>query len=89
MTEQVAAYAPLEGQTVAVSDDAIDGEQTVGFEAIADGRVAVTLAIEYRIRRRNPLTPIVDRLFVRGAMRRSLEMTLSRFAVEARGTIRP
>jgi hypothetical protein len=82
VTERVVSHTALESQTVAVTDDAIDGEQTVDIEAIGDGRVALTLSLDYRIRNRNPLTPIVDRLFVRGAMRRSLEMTLSRFAVE-------
>jgi hypothetical protein len=82
VTERVVHYAALDTQTVAVTDDAIEGEQTVAFVATGDGRVEATLSLGYRIRRRNPLTPLVDWLFVRGAMRRSLEMTLSRFVAE-------
>ncbi len=67
---------------MAVSDDSIEGEQTVHFTPAGTGRVSVELALDYRIRRRNPTTPLVDRLFVRPAMRRSLENTLRMFATE-------
>ena len=75
------AREPLGLQRVAVTDDAIDGEQEVRFTAIGEGRVLVELELEYRIRARNPLTPVVDRLFIRPAMRSSLQSTLDRFGV--------
>ena len=78
VTERVLAYEPLEGQTLEVEDDAITGEQTVSFEPAGDG-VEVTVALRYRIRRRNPLTPLVDLLFIRRLMASSLQRTLARF----------
>jgi hypothetical protein len=42
----------------------------------------VTLTLEYRVKEHNPLTPIVDRLFIRRAMTDSLRRTLRKFANE-------
>jgi hypothetical protein len=81
VTERVTGYEPLEGQTLAVADDSVTGTQTIVFSPLDDG-VNVELALDYRITKRSIFTPIVDALFVRGAMRRSLETTLSRFGVE-------
>ena len=78
VTEAVVAYAPGEGQTVEVADDAMTGRQTVTFAAVPDG-VEVTLRLEYRLRRRSPVTPLVDVLFIRRAMALSLGRTLARF----------
>jgi Polyketide cyclase / dehydrase and lipid transport len=83
VTETVVAYAPGDGQTVEVSDDAVTGRQTVSFAAVGDG-VEVRLRLEYRVKRRSPVTPIVDALFIRRAMAASLERTLSRFSVRVR-----
>ena len=80
VTERVAAHEPLAGHTVEVSDDSIDGRQTVSFVPRAEDEVAVELELDYRIRGRNLLTPLVDWLFVRPAMRHSIEATLERFA---------
>ncbi len=57
--------------------------QTVSFAAVGDG-VQVTLRLEYRVRRRSPVTPIVDVLFIRRAMAASLDRTLMRFAARLR-----
>src|SRR5437763_815073 len=67
VTERVIAYEPLEGYTVEVEDDSITGEQSVSFEPADDG-VEVGLALSYRIKRRSPLTPLIDALFVRRLM---------------------
>jgi Polyketide cyclase / dehydrase and lipid transport len=83
VTETVVAYAPADGQTVEVSDDAVTGRQAVSFAAVSDG-VEVTLRLEYQVRRRSPLTPIVDMLFIRRAMAASLDRTLGRFAARLR-----
>ena len=82
VTETVIEQAPGSGQTVDVTDDSIEGRQTVTFDAEPDG-VRVTLTLSYRIRRRSPLTPVIDRLFVRRAMTQSLDRTLDRFGARA------
>ena len=84
VTEAVVAYTPADGQTVQVSDDRVTGRQAVTFAAVPGG-VEVTLALQYRITRRSPLTPVVDVLFVRRAMTQSLGRSLDRFAVRLRG----
>jgi Polyketide cyclase / dehydrase and lipid transport len=88
VTERVISYEPLSGQTVEVQDDSIRGRQTVTF-APAREAVEVTLALEYEVRRRSMFTPLVDLLFIRGAMERSLRATLARFAAELAATRQP
>jgi hypothetical protein len=85
VTERVTHHEPLAGQTVEVVDDTITGAQTITFTPLDDG-VAVAFALEYRITKRSLFTPVVDALFVRGAMRRSLQTTLSRFGAELEKT---
>ncbi|MFZ1994585.1 MAG: SRPBCC family protein [Solirubrobacteraceae bacterium] len=80
VTETVVAYTPADGQTVEVVDDAVTGRQAVAFAAVG-GAVQVTLMLEYRLRRRSPVTPVVDALFIRRAMAGSLARTLARFGV--------
>jgi uncharacterized membrane protein len=82
VTERVVAYEQLVGQTVEVQDDSITGRQTITFTPLDGDAVEVELRLDYRIRRRSFVTPVIDLLFIRGAMRRSLRATLSRFAVE-------
>jgi uncharacterized membrane protein len=76
--ERVIEYETLSGLAVAVQDDSIEARQRVGFEP-APGGVAVQLSLEYSLKRRSPLTPLVDRLFVGRPMRDSLTKTLERF----------
>lgn len=83
VTETVVDYTPGAGQTVEVSDDSVTGRQTVTFAAADDG-VEVALALEYRITRRSPLTPVIDALFVRRAMTLSLSRSLARFGARLR-----
>jgi Polyketide cyclase / dehydrase and lipid transport len=87
VTEQVIAYELRRGQTLEVGDASITGRQSVVFEPSGTG-VEVTMRLEYRLRRRSPLTPLLDILFIRRAMAASLETTVSRFGAELR-TSRP
>jgi hypothetical protein len=81
VTERVTGHRSLEGQTLHVQDDSITGTQTITFTPL-DDRVDVELTLDYRITKRSIFTPIVDILFVRGAMRASLRATLSHFGLE-------
>jgi hypothetical protein len=85
VTEKVVAYEPLAGQTTEVLDDAITGHQTVTFSADSDGdadAVTVEFALDYALRRRSIVTPVVDLLFIRRAMTMSLRSTLSHFGTQ-------
>lgn len=81
VSEHVVSYEPHDGQTVEVQDDSIRGTQTVSFVA-HEADVEVTLSLAYELKRRSPLMRLVDVLFIRRAMTRSLELTLSRFGAE-------
>jgi len=84
VTERVLAYDALEAIDLEVDDDYVRGRQSVSFTAAADG-TEVVLSLAYRIKRRNPFTPLVDVLFVRRAMESSLATTLARFAAQFAG----
>jgi Polyketide cyclase / dehydrase and lipid transport len=84
VTERVAIFEPLAGQTLTVSDDSIEGRQSVQFTPV-DGSVEVTLTLEYEIRQRNLFTPLVDFLFIRRPMEMSLRATLAAFGAELAG----
>jgi hypothetical protein len=79
--ERVVAHTPLQGQTLEVEDDSLRGRQTVAFDP-AEGAVEVTLTLDYAIKRRWLLTPLIDLLFVRRPMAGSLAKTLRGFGVE-------
>lgn len=83
VTETVVAYAPADGQTVEVTDDAMTGRQGVSFAAVPDG-VQVTLRLEYRLTRRSPVTPVIDLLFIRREMSLSLDRSLAGFGARLR-----
>ncbi len=76
--EQVLAYEVRGGCTTAVEDESITGTQTVAF---APG--AITLELDFALKRRNVLTA----LFVRRAFGDSLRRTVARFARELRGDL--
>jgi hypothetical protein len=82
--ETVVAYEPRAGQTLAVEDGRLRGTQKVEFTPGAD-TVKVALSLDYELKERNPLTPLVDGLFVRREIAASLRRTLARFARERRG----
>jgi hypothetical protein len=83
VTETVIAYTAGVGQTVEVTDDTVTGCQIVAFSTVPQG-VQVTLRLEYRLKRRSPITPVVDALFIRREMSLSLGRTLARFGVRLR-----
>ncbi len=64
-----------------VEDERLTGRQEVEF-APAPGGVEVTVALEYELRNRTAVTPVVDRLFIRRALRDALARTLRRYAIE-------
>ena len=81
--ETVTAYEPRGGQTLAVEDSRLRGTQRVRFTPGPDS-VKVTLSLAYELKEHNPLTWLVDLLFVRREIVASLRRTLSRFARERR-----
>jgi hypothetical protein len=82
--ETVTAYEARGGQTSAVEDARLRGTQRVKFEPGPEA-VKVTLELAYELKQRNPLTPLLDHVFVRRAVVASLRRTLARFARERRG----
>jgi hypothetical protein len=86
VVERVVAYEPRVGQTLAVEDQRLEGTEKVSFEPGPDS-VTVALSIEYGLKYANPLTPLVDLLFVRRQVGASLGRTLHRFAAERHGDL--
>jgi hypothetical protein len=84
--ERVTRYEPRTGQTLAVEDHRMHGTQTVAFEP-QDEQVTVNLTLEYTLKDRTIITPIMDLLFIRRALRDSLQRTLSRFGHERRAEL--
>jgi hypothetical protein len=83
VAERVAAYEPRTGQTLEVEDGKLTGIQAVTFEPAGD-QVRVSLTLEYTLKNRTPITPILDLAFIRRALRDSLRRTLARFGHERR-----
>jgi hypothetical protein len=84
--ERVIAYEQRSGQTLDVEDARIRGTQRVTFQPGSDA-VKVTLELDYELKERNALTPVLDVLFVRREMAASLRRTLTRFARERHGDL--
>ena len=82
VVERVVKYEVRAGQTVEVEDPRLEGTQTVLFTPRDGGGSRLELALDYRLKERNPLTPVVDVLFVRRAVTDALRRTLSRFRRE-------
>jgi uncharacterized membrane protein len=86
VTERVETHEPPGEGTgrlaTRVSDPSLNGIQTVTF-APEDGGTRVEIALDYALAGAGVLEPLVDRLFIRRALRASLERTLERFAAEA------
>jgi hypothetical protein len=81
VTERVIAYDSACGQTLEVDDTSIGGLQSVSFAPAPHG-VQVGLSLEYRLKKRSIVSPLVDLLFIRRAMAVSLEATVARFGAE-------
>ncbi len=88
VTERVLSFEPLVGQTNEVQDDSIRGRQSVSFTPV-QASVEIALELEYEVVKRSMFTPLVDVLFIRGAMERSLRSTLTRFGAEFAATRQP
>jgi hypothetical protein len=86
VVERVVAYEMRTGQTLEVEDATMTGRQKVVFKPGPES-VEVTLSLEYRIKDRTPMTPVVDVLFVRRAMSDALRRTVTRFANERKAEI--
>ena len=84
VSERVVAYEVRSGQTVEVEDPRITGTQTVTFTPRPEGTSRLELELRYRIKDANPLTPVVDVLFIRRAFNDALRRTLARFRYELR-----
>jgi len=79
--ELVVRYEPHAGQTLEVEDASVRGRQSIAFDQLADG-VRVELALEYELKQRSIVTPVLDVLFIRRAVASSLRATLARFGAE-------
>ena len=88
VVERVTAYEARVGQSVAVEDEQLRGVQRVSFTPGPEG-VEVALELEYELKQRHPFTALTDALFIRRALRESLQRSLRRFARERRGDMEP
>lgn len=79
--ERVTSHEPGQGQIVELEDPRMRGTQQVRLTRLQDG-TAIGLQLDYELKDRNPLTPLVDLLFIRRSLRDSLRRTLTRFARE-------
>ncbi len=84
--ERVTAFEARTGQTLEVEDERLRGIQTVAFEAVGED-VRVTLMLDYELKQGGPLSPLVDRLFVRRSLGDSLRRTVTRFAFERQAEV--
>ena len=82
VVERVTAYEVRSGQTLEVEDPRLAGTQTVSFAPREGGGCRMTLELDYQLKDRTILTPVVDALFVRRALGDALRRTLTRFARE-------
>ena len=84
--EHVTDYEARTGQTLAVEDQRLTGTQRVRFEPQGD-EVVVSLTLEYTLKERSIVTPVLDILFIRRALRDSLRRTVARFGHERRAEV--
>jgi hypothetical protein len=91
--ERVLEHEPRRVHRIAFSDPESEGELETRFEIEPGERTAtrVTQRLTYKIGGGGPLGPIVDRLFVRSQLRRSLARSLGRLQLELeeRASARP
>jgi hypothetical protein len=76
--EQVIEYEPRSGQVSQVEDDSITARQRVSFAPRQEG-LEIQLSLDYRLKRRSPISALVDVLFIRRLMAASLARTLAQF----------
>ena len=85
--ERVLSHRPASALELAVEDAKLHATQRVDFRAEADDAVRVTVTLDYSLKERS--FPLVDRFFVRRALRDSLRRTLARFAHEREAELHP
>ena len=83
VVERVVEYEIRSGQTLEVEDAKLRGRQRVEFKPGPE-ETEITLSLEYELKERSPITPLVDVLFIRRALRDSLRRTVTRFGYERR-----
>jgi hypothetical protein len=81
VSERVLEHEPRRIHRIAYVDPESEGELTTRFEMERD-TTRVTQELDYRLRKGGPLAPLLDLLFVRTQMRRSLERSLTRLRRE-------
>jgi hypothetical protein len=86
VAERVIGRRPGHSLTLDVEDEKLQGTQTVTFTP-GDDEVRVTLVLEYELKDRTP--GLVDRFFVRRALRDALARTVARFGHERRAELDP
>jgi hypothetical protein len=86
--EVVTEHEQRLGQSLQVEDQRLRGTQRVAFAPDGD-HTRITLSLDYELKSRTPLSPVVDRLFVRRAINDSLRRTLARFARERYDDLTP
>ena len=84
--EYVTEYEARTGQTLDVEDQRLTGTQSVRFAPDGDSTI-VSLTLEYRLKERTIISPIVDLLFIRRALRDSMRRTVTRFGHERRAEL--
>lgn len=86
VSEEVLEHEPRRLHRIAFSDPESEGELATSFEiepgSGEEPATRVSQRISYRMRGGGPLGPIVDRLFVRPQVRRSLARSLGRLRLE-------
>jgi hypothetical protein len=83
VSERVLRFEPLVLIELEIEDDQLLGRQLVSFVPAEADQTEVGISLGYRIKRRSPLTPVLDFLFIRRAVETSLRSTLHRFAADA------
>ena len=82
VVERVTDYLPGGGQDAEVEDERLEGAQAVRFTPAGAGEVDVSLSLDYRLKERSPMTPLVDLFYVSRTLGAELDRTLLRFAAE-------
>jgi hypothetical protein len=83
--ERVSGYTQAAEHASEIEDERLRGTQTITFEEGRRGGTRVTLRLDYAIKDRNLLWPLLDLLFVRRSIRDALTRTMRRFEAERRG----
>ncbi len=81
VTEHVLEHEPRRVHRVAFRDPASAGELRTTF-AIEGEATRVVQELDYRLRRRGPLSWLADRLFIRSQVRASMRRSLDRLKLE-------